>query len=174
MQADHERRLAKLAPFFDTQESEDEADRGLVKRINQILTIMPELAEHFRRALVEAELSDRIIRSHDLHAMLKPLLLPNPEERLTESAQDAARRFDRLPSGVQGLEPFRPAERLHFNRYAQSVIDAPLVAAEMAAGKRAEPSIEEKLALINLRLVDPIYFDTALPMALLLTTEANA
>ena len=174
VQADHERRVAKLASFFDTQELEDEADRGLVKRINQILTIMPELAGHFGRALVEAELFDRIIRSHDLHAMLKPLLLSNPGDRLTESAQDAARRFDRLPSGVQGLEPLRRIERLHFNRYAQSVIDAPLVAAEMAAGRRAEPSIEEKLALINLRLVDPIYFDAALPLALLLTTEANA
>lgn len=174
VQADHERRLAKLAPFFDAQESEDEADRGLVKRINQILTIMPELAGHFGRALVEAELFDRIIRSHDLLAMLKPLLLSNPGDRLTESAQDAARRFDRLPSGVRGLEPLRPTERLRFNRYAQSVIDAPLVAAEMAAGKRAEPSIEEKLVLINLRLVDPIYFDAALPLALLLMTETSA
>ena len=174
VQADHERRVAKLAPFFDAQESEDEADRGLVKRINQILTIMPELAGHFGRALVEAELFDRMIRSHDLQAMLKPLLLSNPGDRLTESEQDAARRFDRLPSGVRGLEPLRPTERRHFNRYAQSVIDAPLVAAEMAAGKRAEPSIEEKLVLINLRLVDPIYFDAALPLALLLTTEADA
>lgn len=166
VQADRKRRLAKLSPFFDAQEAEDEADRSLVKRINQISTIMPGLAGHFGQALVRADLLERIVRSPDLPGMLKPLSLSNPGDHLTESAQAAARRFDRLPAGVQGLEPLHRSGRLRFNRYAQSVIDAPLVAAEMAAGRRAEPSIEEKLILINLRLVDPIYFDAALPAAL--------
>ncbi len=176
VQADRKRILAKLSPFFEAQELEDEADRGLVKRIGQISTIMPELSGHFVWALMEADLFYRFILSPELQEMLKPLLLPNPGDRLTESAQDAVRRFDRLPSGVQGLEALHRPAKLCFNPYAQSVIDAPLVAAEMAAGRRAAPSVPEKLILINLRLVDPIYFDTALPAALhlLFAKEAHA
>ena len=178
VQADHKRRLAKLSSLFDTEEAEEVADRALVKRISLILTMMPELAGQFGWALKEAGLLfDRMICRPDLLEMLKPLLLSNPGNLLTESAQAAARRFDRLPAGVRGLEPLhRPEGIQHFNPYAQSVIDAPLVAAEMAAGQRAEPSVAEKLILINLRLVDPIYFDAALPVALhlLLTTESRA
>ena len=175
IQADHKRRLAKLSSFFGAQEAEEEANRALVKRIRQILTMMPELAGHFGGALTKAGLFDRIIHRPELLEMLKPLLLSNPGYRLTESAQDAARRFDRLPAGVRGLQPLHRPEGTHFNPYAQSVIDAPLVVAEMAAGQRAEPSVAEKLILINLRLVDPIYFDAALPAALhlLYTTESS-
>ena len=176
VQADRKRILAKLSPYFDGQELENEADRSLAKRISQISMIMPELAGHFGRALVEADLFHQFILSPELQEMLKPLLLSNPRDRLTESAQDAVRRFDRLPSGVRGLEPLHRPAKLSFNPYAQSVIDAPLVAAEIAAGRKAEPSVPEKLTLINLRLVDPIYFDTALPAALhlLFAKEAHA
>ena len=176
IQADHKRRLAKLSSFFGAQEAEEEANRALLKRIRQILTMMPELAGHFGGALTKAGLFDRMTHFPDLLEMLKPLLLSNPGDRLTQSAQDAARRFDRLPAGVRGLEPLHRPEGIHFNRYVQSVIDAPLVVAEMAAGQRAKPSVAEKLNLINLRLVDPIYFDAALPAALhlLFTTEFRA
>ncbi len=175
IQADHRRRLAKLSSLFDAQDAEEEANRALVKRFRQILTMMPELAGHFGGALTTTELFQRMIHLPDLLEMLKPLLLSNPGARLTDSAQDAARRFDRLPAGVLGLEPLHRPEGIDFNPYAQSVIDAPLVAAEMAAGQRATPSVAEKLILINLRLVDPIYFDAALPAALhlLFTTESS-
>ena len=174
IQSDYKRRLVKLSSFFDAKEAEEEANRALAKRICQILTLMPELAGHFGAALTTCGLFDQMLRFPDLLETLKPLLLSNPGNRLTECAQDAARRFDRLPAGVQGLEPLHRPEGIRFSRYAQSVIDAPLVAAEMAAGQRAQPGVAEKLTLINLRLVDPIYFDTALPAALhlLYTTES--
>ena len=45
-------------------------------------------------------------------------------------------------------------------------MQAPLVAAEVAAGLRAPLSLEDTLRLIALRAADPIWFDSALPSAL--------
>jgi hypothetical protein len=79
----------------------------------------------------------------------------------------AARRFDRLPTGIGRIVPrHEPDELTGFNPYAQAVIDAPLAAAEFAAERRPAASTGELLALINLRLVDPLYFDAALPAAI--------
>ena len=165
---DHERRVATMRRFFDEWEAEEEADAALAKRIGEILTLMPELAGHFGAALANLGLLGRIVRSPDHQEMLRPLLISDPAARLAELAQEAVRRFDRLPVGVRGLVPQRPPERVDFNPYAQPVIDAPIVAAEMAAGQRPSPRVAEKLTLINLRLVDPIFFDAALPVALAL------
>ena len=164
---EHTRWLAKLLPYFDECDAETEADTVLVKRIGHLLSLRPELSGHCGKGLIEAGLFDRIGKSPDHLTALVPLLLPDPVERLTEVAQEAARRFDWLPQGVGGLEPLvRPAVLPSFGSHVQPVIDAPLVAAEMAAGHRPAPDAAEKLKLINLRLVDPIYFDAALPAAL--------
>ena len=48
----------------------------------------------------------------------------------------------------------------------QAVIDAPLVAAEVALGRRAPLDTQQVLNMINLWLVDPVYFETALPLAI--------
>jgi hypothetical protein len=55
---------------------------------------------------------------------------------------------------------------MNFNPYLQPAIDAPLVSAEIAASLRPPPDTGSTLALINLRLVDPLYFDSALPSTL--------
>ncbi|MBF0340456.1 MAG: hypothetical protein HQL95_05760 [Magnetococcales bacterium] len=97
---------------------------------------------------------------------IRVLHLSNPGALLQELAQEAARRFDRLPSGVGRLKPPHRLAGFSFSHYVQPLIDAPLIAAEMAVGRRAAPSMEEMLILINLRLLDPGYFDRALPAAL--------
>jgi hypothetical protein len=51
------------------------------------------------------------------------------------------------------------------------VIDAPLAAAEFAAETRSVATVRDLLTLINLRLVDPGYFDAALPAAVSLELE---
>jgi hypothetical protein len=56
--------------------------------------------------------------------------------------------------------------RLAFNPFVQPVIDAPIVAAEVALGLRGPLAAVDRMRLINLRFVDPVYFDTALPPAL--------
>ena len=168
VRVEHTRWLTKLSQYFDENESEAEADAELAKRIGRLLSLRPELSGHCGKAVIEAGLFDRIMTSYDHQKTLEQILIPEPETRLAKFAQEAARRFEWLPNGVSGLEPLaRPTgSPKKFYTYIQSVIDAPLVVAEMAAGLRAQPNIIEKLKLINLRVFDPVYFDTALPAAL--------
>ena len=173
IRAEHKRQRQKLAPYLDETEAGEVADGALVRRIGDIVSLRPELAGHLCSALIEAALLDRVIGVPELRDSMKTLLLPSPAERLVEAAQEAAKRFDRLPQGVGGLKPLdRPVAFPSFNSYAQAMIDAPLVVAEMAAERRAAPSAREKLVLVNLRLIDPLYFDTALPAALALSLSS--
>ena len=173
--AEHTRQRQILAPYLEDAEATEVADRVLVQRIADIVTLRPELAGHFCSALIGTGVFDRAIRVPEISDSLRTFLLPSPDERLAEAAHEAARRFDRLPQGVRGLEPIDPPIALpSFNAYAQAMIDAPLVVAEMATEQRDAPNPQEKLALINLRLIDPLYFDTALPTSLALyLSDAN-
>ena len=175
VRAEQERRKAKLREYFAPDEVEAEADRAVVKRVSDILTIMPELAGHFGWAMCDAGLIGRALAHADQHEMLKPVLQPDPGARLSDAMTAAGQRFDRLPSGVRKLQPRDPPpDSQRFHKFRQALIDGPLVAAEMAAEQRSGPDVSEKLALINLRLVDPEYFDAALPCALsLLQSKAN-
>jgi hypothetical protein len=69
---------------------------------------------------------------------------------------------------VKGEEPLVRPKALTFSPDVQSLIDAPLVAGEIAVGLRHASNTALVLALINLRLVDPVYFDSALPAAIAL------
>lgn len=167
---EQQRRQTKLSPYFEEEEAREEADAAVFKRIGEILTLQAELAGHYGQALMNAGLFERIVNSPTHQELLRPFLLSDPTARLTELSQDAARRFDWLPSGMRDLP--RPQNPINsFNTHLQPVIDAPLVAAEMATGQMSAPGVSVKLTLINLRLVDPIYFDTALPAALNRLTE---
>ena len=166
---EHTRQRQKLAPYMEDAKAAEIADHVLVRRIADIVTLRPELAGHFCSALIETGVFNRAIGVPDISDSLKTFLLPSPGKRLAEVAHEAARRFDRLPQGVRGLEPIDPPVALpSFNPYAQAMIDAPLVVAEMASERRDAPNPQEKLVLINLRLIDPLYFDTALPASLAL------
>ena len=169
VESEYKRQLGKFSSYFEKHEAAEQADEALVKRIGKILTLQPELAGHFVKALVDTGLFSRVISFPEHQEMLKLPFVSMPLKYLTAIIQEAARRFDRLPDGVHGLEPLhRPAALSSFDSYVQQMIDTPFVAAEMAAGWRPAPSAADKLALISLRLVDPIYFDTALPAALYL------
>jgi hypothetical protein len=152
----------------DEQESKQAAIAALVRRINAILTLRPELAGHFGAALLNTGLFASCMHLENRDELFGRILINAPDRRLAELAQDAARRFDRLPTGVTGQEPRLRPPGLVFDRAVQTVIDAPLLAAEIAAGKRPAPDTAMVLSLINLRLVDPSYFDSALPAALTL------
>ena len=172
VRGEHARWLKRLAPFLDSGVAETAADKKLVRRIGEILAVRPELAGHFCKSLVDAGLFERVIGIREHQERLAVLFMADPAARLIENAQDAARRFDRLPQGIRELVPRKRLGVLpEFNSYVQRMIDAPVVAAEMAASMRAQPKAEEKLALISLRLVDPLYFDAALPAALELYTS---
>ena len=164
---EHWRWEARVAGYLGAGEAEAVADTKIVRRIAEILALRPDLAGHFCRALLDSGIFSRVIGIAEHQERLARVLDPDPEGRLTEAAQEAARRCDRVPPGVGGLVPRnRPAALPEFNTHVQKMIDAPVVAAEMAAGIRAQPEPEERLALINLRFVDPLYFDTALAATL--------
>ena len=174
VRTEHSRQRQKLAQYFDDDEAAEVADHALAQRIGDIFHLRPDLAGHFCTALLEAGLFARMVERPETHEHLSGLLLASPEDCLVEAAQEAAKRFDRLPQGVGGLQPAeRPKGFPVFNPYAQAMIDAPLLVAEMATERRSAPDVGEKLVLINLRLIDPIYFDTALPAALALRMSSD-
>jgi hypothetical protein len=151
------------AVFENENEARESALSRIANRVEAILLLHPELASHFGVALMEAGLF--------LQApveLLQKVAVAGAADRLFELAQEAARRIDFLPSGIEGLKPnHRPAGMPLFDSSKQIVIDAPLVAAEMAAGLRTDLNhLGTALRLINLRMADPQYFDSALPVAL--------
>ncbi|MBF0401165.1 MAG: hypothetical protein HQL90_10405 [Magnetococcales bacterium] len=159
VRSEHSRQIARFSAILDEHEAVSDANSALMRRIVKILTLRPELGAHFDQALLSAGLS----RVTEVDNVAKSL---NPVERLRDLAQDAARRFDQLPNGISVLKPCCRPHWLSFNSYVQPLIDAPLIAAEVAIGRRIAPSVVEMLTLINLRLLDPGYFDCALPAAL--------
>ena len=165
---------SRLAQHMDTPAAEAAALQAVVGRLTRILARRPEWSGHIGPALADAGLIEGVVHGPSLVEVLGRAIIANPRELLLNRAQEAARRFDRLPNGVGGVAPLnRPDELSRFHPYCQSVIDAPLVAAEMAVGVRPQPDVDERLKLINLRLVDPSYFDDALPAALHLCMEAS-
>jgi hypothetical protein len=170
-EADYGRRLrSRIKLGFTPNEAAEEASIALSRRIAAILSLRSELAGHFGAAIVRAGLMDVALK-YKAQTSTPSLFAPNSLAMFNELAQEAARRFERLPTGLSGINPRHRPHGLAFNRYAQSVIDAPLTAAEFAADTRPPASVRELIALINLRLVDPIYFDAALPAAIAIVLE---
>lgn len=161
--ADHQRRVETYRAHLTQAEACEEADAMLARRIAEVLDFRPDLAGHFGAALAQADLT-RIAFARELR---DTLLIPDSARRIAELAQEAVRRFSGLPSGVRGVQPLRrPRSVCNFAPEAQLLIDGPFSAAEFAIGARPQPSPDETLALINLRLVDVDYFDSALPAAI--------
>lgn len=155
--------------FDDPRDAQQEAAATLARRIAAILVLHAELAGHFGAALIQAGLWSEMPQD-----FLAKVRIPPSSRRLADLAQEMARRFDWLPSGVEGITPRmpRPVGLSGFTRYAQAVVDAPLVTAEIATGLRS-PSSKEALMLLNLRLLDPLYFDQALPLAISLVFDVE-
>ena len=171
IEADYGRRhRALVTTGFAASEATEEASGALARRTAAILSFRSELAGHIGAALVQAGLLD-VAYKLQAEFPAAALFVPNALVRLNKLAQEAVRRFDRLPSGIGYIVPRHRPQGIAFNRYAQFVIDAPVTAAEFAAERRPSASARELLALINLRLVDPLYFDAALPAAIALVLE---
>ena len=154
--------------------SEDEtgvliAER-LAKTAGEIIALRPELAVHLGQALAKA--GEGALALTATGAPI-PLAVPKARDRLADAAQDALRRFSGLPDGVSGLS----ARLLNFPMPGAEdvlpLLHAPLVAAEVAAGRRSDLNPQEHLQLIALRAADPIWFDTVLPAALTLALEMS-
>lgn len=169
---EHMRRRSLYQEMHEAAEAEEKAGSALLSQIDDILALRPDLAAHFGRALIEIGLIGRVLAPEAPSALREKMIVAKPAEKLFDCAQAAARRFDRLPDGVRGLTPLRRPFHSSFDKDTQAVVDAPIVAAEIAAGRRAAASPADVLSLIGLRLVDPAYFDEALPLALALSLES--
>ena len=167
VQGEFERLRTRLLEYFDEVDAVAETDRALMHGVEAALLRRPDLAGHWGHALLEAGVLMRLVSTRKSQDLPEALFVANPRTRLEDAAQEAAKRFDRLPQGVSGLTPERRPDWLpQFNPFVQTMIDAPLVAAEMAAGLREQPKAGERIALTNLRWIDPLYFERALPAAL--------
>jgi hypothetical protein len=165
---DHSRRIEQLSAIFDTpEEALTEAKAQLTGRLAEIVTMRSDLAGHLGAAAVQASLVELLQDER-----LSGLVIPNPRKRLETLAQEAARRFDRLPDGVRGVPPRWCPSGFAFNAYAQPIIEAPLTVAEIATETRPVPNKDTMLSLLALRMADPDYFDTAVPAAIALCLEA--
>ena len=148
---------------FDPTQAADVALQGLATSIGEILRLRPVLRGHFAAALCANGLQPFAFQG----GAPVPLRVGRKgSDLLFAAANDAATRFDRLPSGVKGLVPVARPSGMILGQDVQAVIDAPLVAAEVALGRRAPLDTRQILNMINFRLVDPVYFDTALPLAI--------
>jgi hypothetical protein len=96
---DHVRHIRRYTEVLeDEQEARQAAVAALARRINAILTLRPELAGHFGAALLNTGLFTPCMHLENRDELLTRILVNAPDRRLAELAQDAARRFDRLPT----------------------------------------------------------------------------
>jgi hypothetical protein len=142
------------------------SSKALARGAGRILALRPELAAHLGQALLAAELDPMALNGQD-----QPVPLAAPWGRLEAAAQEAARRFEILPQGTDGLRATRLTPPVVTNDGNAALMHAPLVAAEVSAGLRQGLTHDETLRLIALRNSDPIWFDAALPAALTVAFE---
>lgn len=141
----------------------------MARTAGEIIALRPELTAHLGLAMREARLPPL---ARDAQDGIRPLA--RPASALPGLAQEAARRFDRVPQGTGSLSPLRLHPPQVVNEANAPVLQAPFVAAEVAAGLRPALSQTETLQLIALRASDPVWFDAALPAALTQATEIPA
>lgn len=140
----------------------------LMRVLGEIVTLRPELSGHLGLAMMAAG-EPALALGPDGKPV--PLAVPNAQETLNALAQDAARRFDRLPDGTSSQRAHHLHLEFKLNEWLLPLLHAPLIVAEVAMGWRAHPSPQETLQLLALRFTDPAWFDAALPAAMSLAQE---
>lgn len=168
VRSDYARRRDAFLQIFDEEEAKNNAISDVLSRIGDILARRPELGAHFGRALTDAGLIDYALSEKAQPGLRESLVL----KPLGDLAMKAAQRFDRLPYGLKGVAPLRRPPGRIFDTDTQTLVDAPIVTAEIAAGLRVATR-PETLMLIGLRLLDPEYFDRAVPAALAFYLETT-
>lgn len=164
------RRLVLRLAAIGSPEAETRrlATTALQRVAGEILTLRPELAAHLGQALAaagEAPLA--------LDGAGAPVPLAVAPTRLRRLAQEAARRFDRLPDGVGRVEARALRPDFGLPDHMAPLLHAPFVVAEIAAGLRGGLTSGDNLQLIALRAADPAWFDAALPAALMMAKERH-
>jgi hypothetical protein len=148
----------------------DQAAQAIQRKSGRIIALRPELAAHLGHALVANSVAPIGL---DANGRAVPLAVPKPRAHLEQLAAEAAKRFDRLPRGARGVEACSITVGGALSDELRPLLDAPVVAAEAAAGLRLPLSPSDTVILLALRYADPTWFDAALPAALTLALEVS-
>lgn len=166
MQAAFTAERKRLAAHFTAEEAERFAKERLLRRAGMILSRRPALRAHLGAALTAVfDLFPPSVPDPDQEGRSHPLFVPDPAKVLREAAHELIRREPVVPGGTQGLSQPRRQLSNPFHPRFRPLLDAPLCAAEIAAGLVPE-SPADRLRLILLAHADPEWFATALPAAL--------
>jgi len=155
---------------FDAKETAEMANARLAQRAGAILALRPEVRGHLGAAFASTDIAP-VALSDYLPGGALPLAMPNPANCFSDLMQEAARRDTIPPEGTAGLPAARLARASSLPEHLRALLDAPLVAAEIATGLIPHPDTTTLIRLIALRQADPIWFDAALPAAVQLYLE---
>lgn len=161
------RHAALLSAGFEAAEAATLAAEAVARRAGTLLALRPELKGHLASAFLGCGLLP-LARGTNLgthfQSGMVPLQVPDAPAALRRLAQEAARRSPELPDGSTDLGSPRRSLAAGLAVGLRPLLDAPLVAAEIAAGE-APPARATLMRLIALRQADPHWFDAALPAA---------
>lgn len=143
----------------------------IARQAGHVLLLRPELKAHIGVALAELEMSPIALNEADAPV---PLAVPNPMKKLEAAAQEAARRFDTLPFGTSSIRAGHSLIAPQLSEQVRPLLDAPVKVAETVCGLEPKPSLNEFLQLFALRAADPVWFDEALPAAIMMTMETQS
>jgi hypothetical protein len=161
---------ALTALGFDDKEALDMANENLARRAGAILALRPELRGHLGAAFASNEIVPIALSAYLPDGVL-PLAIPNAVDHLSELMQEAVRRDPLPPQGTAALPEARLSRAASLPGHLRALLDAPLVAAEIATDDIHHPDMKTLIQLIALRQADPIWFDTALPVGVQLYVE---
>ena len=147
------------------EEAERHARSALMGRVREIAVLRPELFGHLALALQRI---DPAAFTEMISGSAGPTLgLPRPERTLIAHANRMARRHGHKAAPPRGLAALgSPNGFDRFDPAMRGLIDAPLVTAEIAHGRRPWPDGPELTLLAEARLFDPGAFEEALPAAM--------
>ena len=160
------------AAGFEPNEMAELANTTLAQRAGAILALRPELRGHLGAAFASTGIVP-VALSDYLPGGALPLAMPNAQNCLWDLMQEAARRDTMPPEGTAGLPAARLSRATTLPEHLRALLDAPLVAAEIATGLIPHTDMSTLIRLIALRQADPIWFDAALPAAVQLYLEES-
>jgi hypothetical protein len=170
MAAERRRLFGRLLKAFSEAEAARLAEAALSSRVELILTLRPELRGHLQRT------HQQLTRAVPLQDGYTSTFASETDLRRSfdEAAQDAVKRSaDARLEGVGDLPRAMLDLASRWSDEHRPLIDAPLLTAEIACGhRRAETKL--LLQLIAIRQADPLWFDTALPLAIQLQPAGSS
>lgn len=158
-------RQSLCAISLDADEAERLTNEQLARRAGAILALRPELQGHLGAAFASNGISPLALADSYPGGCL-PLAVPDAANSLWKLMQLAARRETLLPEGTAELPAAKLSQADRLPEHLRALLDAPLVAAEIATGMIAEPDTATLIRLVALRQADPLWFDAALPPAI--------